>query len=276
MDNKSKKLSNTELDLIVEQAKLVLPAKLDLIESYIKRIPQQAINNFIIQNLNSIDAIAKNSYHSNKIEGSVMTLDDTVVILQGDLDKSILDKYSKHTIDEVKGFVLAYTYAQQWINNPILTEEMLLGIHASLMRFNDFYPGMYRTMGATIKGHEDYLKFVSPGKIPFEVRKFIQEYNFIKEMPILDAVNLKRDVINTHPFADGNGRTSRLILNWSLMSQGLPPIIIKESDKKRYKRAMNVSYMLKGERRGGFPLMDIICDRLIESYSNIDKGITKF
>lgn len=43
-----------------------------------------------------------------------------------------------------------------------------------------------------------------------------------------------------HPFEDGNGRTGRIILNYLLVSEGYPPVIIKGDDesKKNYYRAL--------------------------------------
>ncbi len=43
---------------------------------------------------------------------------------------------------------------------------------------------------------------------------------------------------NIHPFADGNGRTERLVMNYFLVLHGLPPIIIHEEDRKAYYSAL--------------------------------------
>ena len=40
--------------------------------------------------------------------------------------------------------------------------------------------------------------------------------------------------IHIHPFDDGNGRTARLLANYALLRNNLPPIVIKSDDRDRY------------------------------------------
>ena len=43
---------------------------------------------------------------------------------------------------------------------------------------------------------------------------------------------------NIHAFADGNGRTGRLAMNYLLLLHGHPPVIIHEEDRKEYYAAL--------------------------------------
>ena len=45
--------------------------------------------------------------------------------------------------------------------------------------------------------------------------------------PVIRGAMLHAIFACIHPFIDGNGRTSRLLLNLELMKDGFPPIVIK-------------------------------------------------
>ena len=48
------------------------------------------------------------------------------------------------------------------------------------------------------------------------------------------AVNLHMAIINIHPFSEGNGRIARLIMNYELIKNNYPPVLINESQKLSY------------------------------------------
>ena len=57
--------------------------------------------------------------------------------------------------------------------------------------------------------------------------------------PVILAALLHYRFVRIHPFDDGNGRISRLLMNYVLLKNNLPPIVIKSSDKKNYLTALN-------------------------------------
>jgi len=53
--------------------------------------------------------------------------------------------------------------------------------------------------------------------------------------PIIRAIYFHHELIRIHPFADGNGRVTRVAKNWMLMYELYPPIFINNSfQKKKY------------------------------------------
>ena len=49
-------------------------------------------------------------------------------------------------------------------------------------------------------------------------------------------------MVKIHPFVDGNGRTSRLIMNLDLMNHGYNPVIIKKADRLEYYEALDKAH----------------------------------
>ena len=56
--------------------------------------------------------------------------------------------------------------------------------------------------------------------------------------PLLTGAWLHHRFIQVHPFADGNGRAGRVLLNWHLVRNGWPPILVHRQDRNAYLYAM--------------------------------------
>ncbi|MCE9520633.1 MAG: Fic family protein [Verrucomicrobia bacterium] len=80
---------------------------------------------------------------------------------------------------------------------------------------------------------------------------------------IVSAAKVSHRFVAIHPFADGNGRVSRLLMNLVLVGHGMPPVYLKANKKGRHR------YMqaLKRADRGNIePLASLIAMSLIEIY----------
>ena len=58
---------------------------------------------------------------------------------------------------------------------------------------------------------------------------------------VLKALKIHHRITQIHPFRDGNGRSSRALLNWMLRYKGLPPIYFKQTEKESYYTALEIA-----------------------------------
>lgn len=83
---------------------------------------------------------------------------------------------------------------------------------------------------------------------------------------LLRAIVLKTWLTHIHPFTDGNGRTSRAVMNLELIGAGLPSIIIRRTDRHRYYEALAESD--QGGDLG--PISELILARAEDALRELD------
>jgi len=120
-------------------------------------------------------------------------------------------------------------------NNQPLTEELLKDLHEVLMG-EESNGGLYRKVDISIKGSNhtppSYLKVYDRMK-----KYFLTLENY--EGDILEKIAYSHvQLAKIHPFLDGNGRCARLVLNYFLLMNGLPPVIIYQEESKEYFNAL--------------------------------------
>ena len=75
------------------------------------------------------------------------------------------------------------------------------------------------------------------------MEKLIINYeDWKKYHPIIRAALLHGELVKIHPFVDGNGRTSRLVMNLSLMNSGYLPVIVKKENRLEYYNALDKAH----------------------------------
>ena len=179
------------------------------------------------------------TYNSNGIEGNTLTLRETQVVLEGITVGGKSIKEHLEAINHEKAILFLDDLVKD--NEPI-SEWNIKNIHQLILK--DIYnenAGRYRKENVTIKGAThippDYLK------VPELMEKLILTYNTWNEYhPIIQAALLHGELVKIHPFVDGNGRTSRLLMNLVLMNNGYNPVIIKKESRLKYYEALDKAH----------------------------------
>lgn len=170
------------------------------------------------------------THNSTAIEGNTLTLLETKVVLEEGL--SVGGKKLRE-IYEVINHNRAYQHVKACIAQGMpLDEAIIKDIHAILME-NIMAGGIYRNVEVYISGASH-----TP---PASNEMYRQVKNFYADLVEKDAANAIELAAWTHgefvrirPFAYGNGRTSRLIMNYQLMAHGFLPISIAKEARLDY------------------------------------------
>ena len=179
------------------------------------------------------------TYNSNGIEGNTLTLRETQVVLEGITVGGKSIKEHLEAINHEKAILFLDDLVKD--NEPI-SEWNIKNIHQLILKdINNENAGRYRKENVTIKGAThippDYLK------LPELMEKLILTYNTWNEYhPIIQAALLHGELVKIHPFVDGNGRTSRLLMNLDLMNNGYNPVIIKKESRLKYYEALDKAH----------------------------------
>lgn len=228
------------------------------IEDLVKEIKTLSpINDNNLRKLNKKFRLEFN-YNSNHLEGNTLTYSETELLLFFDkMDGS----HELRELEEMKAHDVAYKIIQDWakdIEHP-LTETYIKQLNEIIL-VRPFWKeaitadgqatrrqikvGQYKEYPNSVRlQNGEMFEYASPTDTPIKMNELIQWYNAEIEKdelhPIALAALLHYKFVLIHPFDDGNGRISRLLMNYVLIKNGLPPIIIKTTEKNKYLNALN-------------------------------------
>lgn len=186
------------------------------------------------------------AYHSGKIENDEITYNDTREIFEN--GKIVSYTGSPRTIFEQQNQKLCYEVLKGRIaaKEP-LSVELVREIHRILTsgtydehRYidNGERPGEFKKHDYVTGIHEVGSM---PEDVPEDLAELIQEVTEIgASAPLKAGAYLHARFEYIHPFADGNGRVGRTLLNYWLMINDYPPLVIYEEDRKAYYDALRI------------------------------------
>ena len=196
------------------------------------------------QSKSKIDSITLSTYekdfelrfthNSTAIEGNTLTLMETKVLLE---DGVSVGGKELREIYEVVNHKKAYDYVKKCIaQNKSLTEDIVKDLHMILTE-NIIAGGIYRNQEVRISG----AGFTPPAgnEMYIQIKAFYEEVdNKAGLNPIELVAWTHAEFVRIHPFIDGNGRTSRLLMNYQLMLHDFLPVSVDKENRLDYYNAL--------------------------------------
>ncbi len=178
--------------------------------------------------------IPESVYNSNAIENSTLTLEETERIL---LEQMLSRNVSVREVFEAKNLARVTEYKRNKVKDSELSNDLILLFHQMLMGgIDDSIAGRFRRRGEYVRVGAHIAP--APEQVERMMGNILVEYSSDLDSYVLDKIarfHLDFEVI--HPFCDGNGRIGRVLINFQLLTLGLPRVIIRDSEKKTYYRA---------------------------------------
>jgi Fic family protein len=219
-----------------------LKAELDLLRPLDKEAEAQVLQKFRLDW----------NFHSNNIEGNALTFGETkALILHGITaqGKPLKDHFEIAGHDEAIKWVLDIVKDER-----SLSENFIRELHKLILKesyevdaiTSDGKPtkkrihiGEYKKTPNHVKTKTgEIFRFSSPEETPIKMSELIAWYRAKETDPSINPIILAAEFhyrfIRIHPFDDGNGRTTRILMNFILLKFGYPPVIIRTENKEEY------------------------------------------
>ena len=220
---------------------------------------QRPLSPSIIKNLQE-DLILRWTYHSNAIEGNTLTLLETKVVLEG---ITVGGKALREHFEAINHRNAIYYVEDIIKKEEPFSEWQIRNIHQLILKnIDDENAGRYRQQNVLISGATntppDYTLLND------KMAQFIDWYNTEADLmhPIERAAKVHADFVGIHPFIDGNGRTSRLLMNLELMKAGYPPCVITVENRLAYYEALD-QWMASGQTEF---FNQLVADAVLEGF----------
>ncbi len=200
------------------------------------------------------------NYHSNHIEGNTLTYGETeLLLIHG-------QTHGNHTLreyEEMQAHDVGIAHLRELAEDRtrLIGETDIRNLNKIILKEpfwkpaqttdgqatrKQIIPGEYKTKpNNVITATGELFEFAAPSDVPARMQALIQwlEQALSPENPpILPLLaKLHHEFVLIHPFDDGNGRVARMLVNYVLMRQGYPPIIVPTERKNDYLAALRLA-----------------------------------
>ncbi len=202
------------------------------------------------------------TYNSNAIEGNTLSLQDTSLIIN---ENRTPEGSSLREVHEAKNHKEAIDFLEDYRGE--FNERLIIKLHSFILKnIADDVAGKYRRTEVRIRGSD--FKPPKADEVPLLITELIQWYRKNKNMhPLELAAIVSSKLVSIHPFLDGNGRVSRLILNYIMKKHGYPEISIYVKDRSKY-----LNCIRKANEEDYKELTFLLLETLKKNYSFLEKS----
>ena len=198
------------------------------------------------------------NYNSNHIEGNTLTYGETELLLLFDETHG---SRPMRDYEEMKAHDVAFQKIKEWATDTEtpLTEQDIKNLNQIIL-VQPFWKdaitpdgqptrrqitvGNYKTQpNSVLLSNGELFEYTAPQEVPIQMQELIEWYRDEQRglHPVTLAAMFHYKFVCIHPFDDGNGRVSRLLMNYVLLAHKLPPVVIKSSDKQNYLHALHLA-----------------------------------
>lgn len=206
------------------------------------------------------------AFNTTSIEGNTINLEEARNLLSEGLtpkDKTLREIYDLQNTEKVFFDILKL--------EEDLSHEFIIKVHDDIMKNIDARKG-YRT--EDIRVLRSNFKATPAPYVKTDMELLLKWYNQNKDKlhPMIIASVFHHKFEKIHPFMDGNGRTGRMLLNFILIKNKYPPLVIHKKTRAEYLerlREADKSDLTKSDKEDYIKLVQFIADEMILSYWNI-------
>ncbi|MFH1107478.1 MAG: Fic family protein [Candidatus Micrarchaeota archaeon] len=213
---------------------------------------------------------------SNAIEGSTLDygLTDRVVSDQKRIERLQKQGYTITGMDREEQEALNLNkclehYEILLAKNAELSEELILRLHLTLLskiKGYEKYAGVWRPVNVMIRGSNHV--FPEHAQVPSLMKELLEWYRsndgLIQQVELAAKIHTKFTTV--HPFADGNGRMARLLMNYVLQAHGFPFTNIPLSRRAKYMKTQAA-----GNENDQKPFTLFLAEEIIRQNQNLRK-----
>ena len=220
------------------------------------------------------------TFNSNAIEGSTLTLGETIFFLQEGLTvegKPLKDFLDARNHAEAIDMLFDVVAQKREISESLIKEInalLLAGVKSTpaidtngQLVQKPATPRQYKSQPNHVLQQDGSIHhYIEPLQVPLEMQQLCEwvNQNSSQSHAIIVAGIAHYNMVRIHPFDNGNGRGARILINLVLLTQGYTPVIVRNAKRRDYLQAL-----AKADSGELIPFLQFIADSMIETQQMI-------